>query len=126
MKRCLVGAVLLLLLPLGGWLALGETERALEPVTEALEQAESAALEGRFTRAEALTAGAEARWRQSRKTLAALCGHEPLERIDCLFSRLSLSLSTRDGETAAHLCRELVRTADTLPEQHRLTWENLL
>ena len=126
MKRFFIGAALLLLLPLGGWLALRHTEQVLEPLTAALAQGEEAALAGSWHRAEELTAGAEARWRQSRKALAALCGHEPLERIDCLFSRLSLSLANRDGETAAHLCRELVRTADTLPEQHRLTWENLL
>ena len=126
MKRFFIGAALLLLLPLGGWLALRHTEQALEPVTEALEQAEEAALAGSWHRAEELTAGAEARWRQSRKTLASLCGHETLEQMDCLFARLSLSLATRDGETAAHLCRELVQTARTLPEQHRLTWDNLL
>lgn len=126
MKRMYIGVALLAIL-----LAVGICLTAVfvwlhRPITEALEQAQAAALAGEWAQVETLTETVYRRWQTISRFTAAVADHEPLEEMDALLARLSVLEATRQQEEFAATCAELARRSDAMADSQRLTWWNLL
>lgn len=126
MKRCPIGAVLLLiLLVLGllssGWMNSFHSERARDVALAA-----DAALRQDWDTAEAHTGHAKQKWESCRGLAASISNDTPIEEIDGLFRQLEVHAAGKDALTYASICMQLSHHLQSLGESHRLSWQNLL
>lgn len=126
MKRCIVGAGLLIVLLSGGILSSAWLGRSLEALPPMLEQAAEAAEEGGWNRASQLADRAEQRWQELWKITAVFVDHTPMEQIDALFAQLTVCEEGQFRPDFGRLCVRLARELEALSETHSPTWWNLL
>ena len=124
MKRCIIGAGLLIVLLSGGILSSAWLGRSFDSLPPMLEQAAEAAEEGGWDRASQLADRAEQRWQELWKITAVLVDHAPMEQIDALFAQLEVCEQSQ--LEFAKLCARLARELEALSETHSPTWWNLL
>ena len=124
MKRCGLGAGLLLLLLLLSILLGNTLQRVSEPVSQQLDRAAQAALQGDAEKANALAREARAEW-EKYWGFHSLCSHQDgVEEVD---SRLAqLELYREDPAVFAASCVALSRQVRALAEEHsRQLWHFL-
>ena len=119
MKRCRAGAVLLLVLLLGGWLTGGIMHRRHSFCVAQMEQAAAAALDGSWENALRLTALVQIRWEKDRDPAAVLTDHAPLDEIDSLLRQLQPAAAARNGPGYAGICLQLAQIWEALARDHR-------
>ena len=123
MKRCILGAVVLLLLLTAGILTWAGFSRFQEPLLRELSLAETAARERQLEEARHHGRRAESLWQSARPFIAAACDHTPMEEIEGLFAQLAI---TRDPDGFAAVCTDLALRIHALEDAHVLNWQNLL
>lgn len=126
MKRLWLGVFLLvLLLGLGIWtcIAINQTHRE---ISADLSDALSAAQDGNWFRAAELSGKAQAAWDHAWRGTAALSNHEPMEKIDGLFSQLRVYLNDGDMASFCACCALLCVLTEALGEEHVASWWNFL
>lgn len=126
MKRCVIGFVMLLVLLLGGLFSTGHMIRQHEPLTEALEQAAAAALQGDLDRAATISGGAREDWEKNRDLSAVFADHGPMEEIDGDFAQLEAYAAAGWEVEFAVLCAELSQKLQAMGDAHGLDWWNIL
>lgn len=117
--------VLAVLLVLGLWTAHG-MQRLNQPVTDALEQAAQAAVDGDIAKGVALAEQAQALWQQHRGRTTAVADHGPLEEIDSLFAQVQIYADTGKTADFAAYCARLAKLVAAVGEAHGMNWQNLL
>ncbi|MBQ8620997.1 MAG: DUF4363 family protein [Oscillospiraceae bacterium] len=126
MKRLWVGiGILLILLILGLGVDVG-TRALHEPVSEKLQAASQAALQGDWEKATVLADAAGAGWKKNWKMTAALADHCSLDTVDAMFSRLEIYSQRQESIPFATACRELASYIDSITDDHQLKWWNVL
>lgn len=113
----LLGAVLLLCL----WNA-REMQQLHMPVTQALNQAGTRALEGDLDQGIRLAREAKARWEAGRKQTAAVMDQTPMEQIDSLFAQLEGYAQGGLQADFAALCGRISRLVEAVAEASELHW----
>ena len=126
MKRCRIGAWLLLALLVLGVVSAWGMVRFSRPIGETVARAGVAALREDWESAETLARQARVRWEKYRNFCAAFADHGPMENINGLFAQLAVYARLRDGANFAALCARLSEDAKAIGEAHSLTWWNLL
>lgn len=124
MKRCVLGAVLLLGLLFAGLGCWMEMEKAQSPVCRQLLQAVALSEAGEETGAMAAAREAKALWRQRWKFAAAVADQSPMEQIDSLFS--GLDAYPADSQEFRACCLQLVRQVEAMVRAQSPDWWNLL
>lgn len=121
MKRVWFALILMLLLGLGGLTVTAQVDRICRPIAAALEQAAPAAAE----EAGRLCADARQKWEQSRKFLASVTDHEPMEEVDALFRSLEVYLHHEDGLHFSQACAQLASQVRAIGESQCISWWNI-
>lgn len=126
MWRFLLGVGLLL-----GLLALGLSvtmfaRTIYDPVTQALEAAENAALEGGLREAMDYARSARQLWDNRWHRTAAFTDHGPMDEIDSLFSQLEACGKSGQGGNMAALCARVHQLICAISEAQLPTWWNFL
>lgn len=126
MKRCYVGAAVLLLLLGLGLLSSRWMDRFHTELSQNAEQAAEAALAEDWETALSLTRRARKTWEARRDFAAILADHAPLEEVDTLFSLLEAGGIAGDPVAYAEVCTRLSGVLEALAEDQELSWANLL
>ncbi len=122
MKRCYLGAGVLLVLLIFGIFS----SRWLEKHYEDLENRMYTAAMAEPEDMPALVESIRARWDRGRLLTAILADHQHPERAAVAFSQLSPAMNRRDKPECTRLCLEIAHIFRMLKEEQQLKWENLL
>lgn len=123
MKRFWLGAaVMALLLGLGIAVTLG-TESICAPISEQLEQASQT---DDWEQAKIFSSQARIQWERSRRCLAAVTDHEPMEQIDSLFRSLEVYAQSWDTVRFSDTCAQLASQTQALAEAQAVGWWHIL
>ena len=120
MKRVWFALILMLLLGMGGLAVTKQVGRICRPITAALAQAEHAT-----ENAAQLCANARKLWEQSRKFLASVTDHEPMEEVDALFDSLEVYLRHGDSLHFSQSCAQLASQVQAIGESQCFNWWNI-
>ncbi|MBQ7416302.1 MAG: DUF4363 family protein [Oscillospiraceae bacterium] len=126
MKRFWIGLALLAGILIAGLWTASRLGTLHTGICRTLEQAASAAGDGRWEQADALAAQAQSRWQAGWHFSATLADHTALDEIDSLFAQAEVYRQSRCAADYAATCARLSRLIDALQEGHRLSWWNLL
>lgn len=116
MKRCRLGAGLLVGLLAIGLIATFWTHRRFTELSRDIQLAGEAASLLDWERAEDLTRKAKEHWQSGWALSAALTDHEPLEQIDGLFAQLEIYAREKDSLSYSVLCARLCREIAAIAE----------
>lgn len=126
MKRCPIGAAMLLVLLIAGLLSSGWIGKYHSKLSRDAELAADAVLRSDWETAVSLTGQAMQRWEARRALVASMTNDAPIEEIDGLFRQLEVHAAGEDPITYASVCAQLAHRLEALGEAHRLRWWNLL
>lgn len=126
MKRCWLGAGLLVLLLLSGILTARWTEDHHREIADMISQAEESMLREDWDQAVSLIRQAKGQWEKRWKLSAALTDHGPMEQVDSLFDQLDAYTRAGDWVGCSGLCAQLGKALEAIAEAQGLTWWNLL
>lgn len=126
MKRCWIGAALLILLLALGLFATWGMDRCHSGVARDMRQAAQAAMEEDLEGAMALTQQARERWERCWGISAALADHEIMEEINVLFAQLRIYGESGDAVSFGAACAQLGVQAEAMADAHGLQWWNIL
>ena len=121
MRRVWFALVLVLLLPAAGLAVMVQTERICQPIAALLEQAENASAED----AARLCTSARESWEQSRKFVASVTDHEPMEEVDAAFRSLEVYLRYSESMHFSQCCAHLASQIRALGESQSVDWWNI-
>ncbi len=100
--------------------------RLHDPLPEALERAQNAALAGDWEEAAAVTEKVHKQWKRFCHFTAAVADHEPMEEMDAMFARLEVLCRMHQADEFVSDCAELAKMAQAMTESQKLVWWNLL
>lgn len=120
MKRCYLGAGMLVILLLFGIFSGKWMDTHHSRLEEAMVEA------SRQNPREALALAEQTREAWNRKLTAVLADHQYLERAELAFGQLSDAAAADDRAEWTRLCLEIAHIFGTLARDQRLSWENLL
>lgn len=126
MKHFWLGGAILLFFLISGLVTTFVFGRIHEPLSEDLEDAAEAALEGEWEKAVFFANAAEARWEKYRSLTAAVADHAPLEEMDAAFAVLDTYTELGWWGEFAVLCAQLSQMASAMAESQSFVWWNLL
>ncbi len=126
MKRCWIGAGLLLVLLLGGIFSSWWMGRHHSGISEEIDRAGSLAVAGDLEQAQDTARLAKRRWDRHWGMSASLTDHEPMELVDSLFAQLETYGTTGNRVAFAGICAQLASELEALGDAQGLTWWNLL
>ncbi len=126
MKHFWLGAGILLFFLISGLLTSFAFARIHEPLSEALEDAAEAAMEGDWEKAVFFANTATSRWKKYRALTAAVADHAPLEEMDAAFEVLDIYTELGWWGEFAALCAQLSQMASAMAESQAALWWNLL
>lgn len=126
MKRCWIGVGLLLCLLGIGIFSTWQMGRSHDPMAGDIRQAASLAEAGQWELAENYVNQAKQNWEKNWGFSASLADHEPMERINALFSQLEVCIRCREKLSFSLLCAQLEEELGAMGEAHRFVWWNLL
>ena len=126
MSRTVVGALLLVLLLIGGILSAGGMARHNEAIAAQLERAAEQALTGDLDKAGNTVREAREDWESGWNVCAAFTDHGPMEQIDKGFARLQLYEQVKDQAAFAGVCVELAKQVEAIGDAHGAQWWNIL
>ena len=126
MRRFWIGVVILIVT-----LALGITVSVVMPklqlpIRQQLEEAVTAAQQGDWSAAQALTEDALRRWERCRGFTAAVADHAPMESIDTGFAQTLAFLKQRDTEEFTASAAALARSVWAMASSQSIIWWNFL
>lgn len=126
MKRFLLGVGLLIgIFILGLWIG-SSAENRLEPITRDLEQAAAVALAGDLDGGGLLAKRAITKWEDSRKVLAILTDHGPMDKIDALLAQARSYREAGFRVEFAACCNRIAKLLRASGDVFTLTWWNFL
>lgn len=96
------------------------------PVSERLEEAGEAALEGDWPTALRLAREADRQWEKNRRVTAAMADHSPMDETDSLFAEMRVWAQARDDAHFAACCAQLALMTRSMAENHSFLWWNFL
>ena len=126
MKRCWIGVGLLVCLLGLGIFSSWKMERSHAPMAEDLKQAGAWAEAGHWDMAENYVNQAKQKWEDHWGFGASFSDHEPMERVNILFSQLEACGRRREIVSYCLLCAQLQEEFEAMGEAHRFVWWNLL
>jgi len=126
MKHFWLGTGILLFFLISGLLTSLAFGRIHEPLSDALEDAAEAAMEGEWEKAVFFANTATSRWEKYRALTAAVADHAPLEEMDAAFEVLDIYTELGWWEEFAALCAQLSQMASAMAESQAALWWNLL
>lgn len=126
MKRSWIGAGLLVFLLVCSLLSTWQMERRHTPMAEDMKQAASMAEAGQWDASENYANKAKRKWEDNWGFSAAMADHEPMERINALFSQLEVCGKARETVSYCMLCVQLEEELSAMGEAHRFVWWNLM
>ena len=126
MKRCWIGAALLVALLLGGIITTRMMVRIHEPIASGLEQAGELALTGDWEQAEEVAGMALQQWEKWKRFRACLADHNPVEEIDRDIAALKVYGVSREQAAFAAACGALAKKVEAVGDAHSVNWRNLL
>ena len=95
------------------------------PISQTLDQATQAALEGDLATGLDLAQTAQKTWDAHWHTVAILADHTPMDEIDARFAQLQAYGRSGQHSEFAAMCAHVSKLVDATAEAHRLTWWNL-
>lgn len=126
MKRLWIGITILsLLLTIGIGTTVFAT-RTQSDISQKLNLASEAALEGKWQEARNLSQAAKEKWESYRNATAAIADHEPMEEIDDLFSQMDVYWITQQQIPFSICCASLSVLTEAIGEAHAINWWSLL
>ena len=126
MKRLWIGMTILsVLLAIGIGTTIFAT-RTQSDISQKLNQASEAALEGKWQEARILSQDAKEKWETYRNATAAIADHEPMEEIDDLFSQMEVYWLTQQQVPFSVCCASLSVLTEAIGEAHAINWWSLL
>ena len=126
MKRLWIGITILSLLLAAG---IGTTVFATstqKEISQTLQLASEAALQGQWQEAAILSQNAKMEWERCRKATASIADHEPMEEIDDLFSQMEVYLAANQLLPFSVCCASLSVLTEAIGEAHAINWWSLL
>lgn len=125
-KHFYFGVGILLVFLVLGILVAVFMDNACDPISLQLEEAAEKALSGDLEQGISLAAQAKNRWNGSRKKIATVADHTPIDEIQGLFAEIEVYATARDEEHFSACCAHLSQLMEAMAEAHSLTWWNLL
>ena len=122
MRRVWLALLLALALPLAGFLVTTAIDQVCRPIALQLEQAKDADL----AEAAQLCAAAHSSWEKSRKFVASVTDHEPLEEVDAAFRALQVYLDYGDTLHISQGCASLAAQVRAIGESQGVGWWSIL
>lgn len=126
MKRCWIGAGLLLVLLATGIYSTWRMQHCQEPMIQEVLRAGELARQGDWEAAEGHAHQAQAEWDRCWGLSAALTDHEPMEQVNAMFAQLEVYATAQETVNYAVLCAQLGSELDAISDAHRVVWWNLL
>lgn len=126
MKRSWIGVGLLVFLLACGLFITWQMQKIHDPMAEDLKLASDQAEAGQWENAESYVNLAKQKWDRNWGFSAAMADHEPMERINALFSQLEVCGKAREKVSFRLLCAQLQEELEAMGEAHRFIWWNLL
>ena len=126
MARGYIGAAVLVVFLILGFVVSGAMDNAHTPACELLTQAADMTLTGDFGRAVPLAMEAKDRWEKSWNGTAAVADHSPMDDVDALFAEMVTYAESGEEPHFAACCRELAKRVEAVSEAHRFSWWNVL
>ena len=117
--------ILLVLLAVGLWTGYSMQTRQ-RPVSDALEQAAQAALDGNIERGATLVRNAWTLWEKTKGLTATVSDHNAMEEIESLFAQIWLYAQGDKTVDFAAYCTRLAQLVSAIGEAHGITWQNFL
>lgn len=100
--------------------------RQSEDICSYLEQAQTYAFDGEFSRAEETVDAAYGSWQRHEHRFAALTDHAPMEAIEDLFQSAGEYAGLGETEEFTLLCGKICRMVEMVSQAQQLHWWNLL
>ena len=124
MKRIWFGAGLLAGLLVLGIISNSFMERTHHPQADKLSRAAKLAADGDWAAARNLYEDAKQTWDEKQLLIAALCRHEPVDRINGLFAQLEVYSETRSVTSFCSTCVDLASQLESIGKSHKLNLHN--
>lgn len=125
-KRFYFGVGILALFLVLGLLTMKYMDKTNAGVVQTLEQAAQAAQAGDIARGRELADTARQRWKDGRRTVAAMADHKPMDEIDALFAQMEQYAVTGSEANFGACCARLAERIRSVADDHSLTWWNIL
>ena len=126
MARGYIGAAVLVVFLILGFVVSGAMDNAHTPACELLTQAADMTLAGEFDGAIPLAMEAKSRWEKSWNGTATVADHSPMDDVDALFAEMVTFAESGEEPHFASCCRELAKRVQAVAEAHRFSWWNVL
>ena len=126
MARGWLGAVVLVVFLILGFVVSGAMDNAHNPASDLLRQAADMTLTGNFEEAIPLAMEAKYRWEQAWNGTAVVADHSPMDDVDALFAEMMTFAESGEEPHFASCCRELAQRVEAVAEAHRFSWWNVL
>ena len=126
MARGWIGAAVLVVFLILGFVVSGAMDNAHNPASNLLTQAADMTLMGNFEKAIPLAMEAKYRWEQAWNGTAAVADHSPMDDVDALFAEMMTFAESGEEPHFASCCRELAKRVQAVSEAHRFSWWNVL
>ena len=124
MRRFILGMALLSILLFFGMAVTKAADNALLPISQVLDKAASACMEGDFSRGQTLAGAARQDWEGIWKYTAVFSDHAPMDEIDGLFAQLETFRQEQQVQELAACCAQLSQLVQAVADAHRPTWWN--
>ena len=126
MARGYIGAAVLVVFLILGFVVSGAMDNAHTPACNLLTQAADMTLTGKFEEAIPLAMEAKSLWEKSWNGTAVVADHSPMDDVDALFAEMMTFAESGEQPHFASCCRELAQRVEAVSEAHRFSWWNLL
>ena len=126
MARGWIGAAVLVVFLILGFVVSGAMDNAHNPASDLLTQAADMTLMGNFEKAIPLAMEAKDRWEQAWNGTAVVADHSPMDDVDALFAEMMTFAESGEEPHFAACCRELAQRVEAVSEAHRFSWWNVL
>jgi len=126
MARGWLGAGILIIFLIAGFVTAEIMDSTQIPTEQLLSQAAEKTLNGDFEEAVALGQEAKARWDKYWNSTATVADHSPMDDVDALFAEMEIYAKTKEEPHFAACCKELAQRIQAVAEAHRFSWWNIL
>ena len=126
MIRGWLGAGILVLFLVLGFVVSAVISNAQLPSCALLEEAVEKTLAGDFEKATELGMAAKSQWEKTWDGTAVVADHSPMEDVDALFAEMEIYAKTGEEPHFAACCKELAQRLQAVADAHKFSWWNVL
>lgn len=126
MKRLWIGVGILGVLLAAGVTVLCIGHHFYEDISKDLETAGESAMAENWEEANKRAEAARDIWNRYRRLWASFSDHEPVEKMETLFSQLEIYRKRQLEVSFAETCTEISHLAQAIEESHNLRWWSIL